>query len=225
MMYGGMRLACAIALVVLAGCAEETPRSQLREGQPVAAPFVEIVCTEDGGTRLWTPVVEVQSDGVHLDIDNRAGDQASIDGFPLDVGEGQQEEVVRTPPGKMKVACNPLSQRGGNKKPVKYDLELVDPEGHWVSTELECKTDNIVGTTFYAPMSIGNRDPAEAVKEMVKGLKPDDVVEPAGYLQADVPAVRIVRDSKVVGVIGFAETDDGFGIDGTSTCASAGLRA
>jgi hypothetical protein len=224
MMYGGMRLACAIALVVLAGCAEDTPRSQTREGKPVAAPFVEIVCTEDGGTRLWTPVVEVQLDGVHLDIDNRAGGQVSIDGFPLDVANGRHKEVVRTPPGRMKVACNPFSQHKGSKKPVKYDLELVDPEDHWSSTELECETDAVVVTTSYAPEPIGDEDPAGAVEEMVKGLKPDDVVEPAGYLQADVPTVRIVRDSKVIGVIGFAETDDGLGIEGTSTCDSARLR-
>ena len=223
-MYGGMRLACAIALVVLAGCAEEAPRSQLREGQPVAAPFVEIVCTEGGDTRLWTPVVEVQSDGVHLDVENRTGEQASIDGFPLDVGEGRQKAVVKTPPGRLKVACNPFSQHRGSKKPVKYDLELVDPEDHWVSTELECETDEVVTTTSYAPEPIGDGDPAVAVGEIVKGLRPDDVVEPAGYLQAPVPAVRIVRDSKVVGVIGLAETEDGLGIEGTSTCASARLR-
>ena len=223
-MYGGMRLACAIALVVLAGCAEETPRSQLREGQPVAAPFVEIVCTEDGGTRLWTPLVEVQSDGVHLDVENRAGEHASIDGFPLDVGEGRQKAVVKTPPGRMKVACNPFSKHGGSKKPVKYDLQLVDPEDHWVSTELECETDAVVVTTSYTPEPIGDEDPAGAVEEMVKGLKNDDVVEAAGYLQADVPTVRIVRDSKVVGVIGFAETEGGLGIEGTSTCDSARLR-
>jgi hypothetical protein len=224
MMYGGMRVACAIALVVLAGCAEETARPQLGEGRPVAAPFVEIVCTNDGGTRLWTPVVEVQPDGVHLDIENRAGEQASIDGFHLDVGQGRHKEVVRTPPGRMKVACNPFSRHKSEAKPVKYDLRLVDPEGHWVSTELECESDSVVATTSYAPLSIGDEDPAEAVQEMVKGLKPDDVVELGGYLQADVPAVRIVRGSKVVGVIGLVETDDGLGIEGTSSCDSAGLR-
>jgi len=223
MMYGGMRLALALTLLMLAGCAEATPRSQTREGQPVAAPFVEILCTEDGGTRLWTPVVEVQADGVHLDIENRAGDQVSIDGFPLDVGPGRHKEVVSMPPGRMKVACNPFGKHGGSK-PVRYDLELVDPENHWISTELECETDAVVASTSYAPEPIGDGDPAEAVVEVVKGLKPDDVVELAGYLQADVPAVRIVRDSKVVGVVGFAETDDGIGIEATSTCDSARLR-
>jgi hypothetical protein len=224
MMYGGMRLALAVTLLMLAGCAEATPRSQTRDGQPVAAPFVEIVCTEDGGTRLWTPVVEVQPDGVHLDIENRAGDQVSIDGLPLDLGPGRHKEVVSTPPGKRKIACNPFSQHGGSKKPVRYDLELVDPEDHWISTELECETDAIVASTSYAPEPIGDADPAEAVEEVIKGLKPDDVVELAGYLHADAPAVRIVRDSKVVGVVGFAEIDDGLGIEAASTCDSARLR-
>jgi hypothetical protein len=210
---------------MLAGCAEVTARSQTREGQPVAAPFVDIVCTEDGGTRLWTPVVEVQADGVHVDVDNRAGDQVSIDGFPLDVVEGRHMAVVRTPPGRMKVACNPFSQHGGDKKPVKYDLELVDPEDLWVSSELECETDAVVGTTPYALEPIGDGDPAEAVAKMVKGLKPVDVVELAGYVEADVPDVRIVRDSKTVGSIGLVEIDAGLAIEGVHLCASAGLRA
>lgn len=80
-------------------------------------------------------------------------------------------------------------------------------------------------TTSYAALPIGEgEDPVVAVEELIKGLKPDDVVEPAGYLQADVPAVRIVRDSKVVGDIGIVETDDGLAIEATSLCASAGLR-
>jgi hypothetical protein len=127
------------------------------------------------------------------------------------------------PPGRMKVACNPFGKHGGSK-PVRYDLELVDPENYWLSTELECETDAVVASTSYAPEPIGDGDPAVAVVEVVKGLKPDDVVELAGYLLADVPAVRIVRDSKVVGVVGFAETDDGLGIEATSTCDSARLR-
>ena len=124
----------------------------------------------------------------------------------------------------MRVACNPFSHHGGDKKPVRYDLELVDPEGLWVSTELECETDAVVGTTSYAPEPIGDGDPAEAVEEMVRGLKPDDVVELAGYVQADVPAVRIVRDSKTVGSIGLVEIDAGLAIEGTHLCAAAGLR-
>jgi hypothetical protein len=137
MMYGGMRLGLAITLLVLAGCGAEPSSPEPREGQPVAAPFVEIVCTEEGETRLWTPVVEVQPDGVHLDIENRAGEPTSFFGLSLDVDEGRHEEVVTLPPGKMKVACYPHSQHKSDRKPVKYDLELVDPKGHWISTELE----------------------------------------------------------------------------------------
>ena len=227
-MYSGMRLGLAITLLVLAGCAEvETPRPQTREGQPVAAPFVEIVCTKDGETRLWTPVVEVQPDGVHLDIENRAGEPTSFFGLGLDVGEGRHKEIVNEPPGLVKVACYPYSQHEGDTKPVRYDLELVDPEEHWISTELECDTDMVAGSTgdYASPTTGGGHDPVAVVEESVKGLEPDDVVEVAGYPEAEVPTVRVVRTDKVVGVYGLLKTEDGgLLIEGTASCDSAGLR-
>ena len=211
-MYGGMRLGLAITLLVVAGCDAETPRSQTREGQPVAAPFVEIVCTKNGDTRLWTPVVEVQPDGVHLDVENLTGEPTSFFGLNLDVEEGRHEEVVNEPPGRMKVACYPYSQHEGDTKPVRYDLRLVDPEGQWVSTELECESDMVAGTTgdYASPLKIGQgEDPVAIVGESVKGLQPEDVVETAGYPEADVPTVRVVRDGKVIGTYGFLEAGDG----------------
>jgi hypothetical protein len=230
MMYGGMRPALVVALLMLAGCAEETPRSQLREGKPVAAPFVEIVCTEDGGTRLWTPVVEVQADGVHLDIENRAGEGTSFFGLSLDVDEGRHEEVVSAPPGRMRVACYPYSQHESDKRPIRYDLELVDPQGHWVSTELECEPGSMTQSMmseFALPLGEGLRkDPVQLVHDGVKGLEPDDVVELAGYPEAEVPTVRVVRADRVIATFGFIRADDGgLAIETSELCASEGLRA
>jgi hypothetical protein len=227
MMYGGMRLGLAITLLVLAGCGAEPSSPEPREGQPVAAPFVEIVCTEEGETRLWTPVVEVQPDGVHLDIENRAGEPTSFFGLGLDVDEGRHEEVVTLPPGRMKVACYPYSRHERDAKPVRYDLELVDPQGHWISTELECETDMVAGSTgdYAIPLKGQGQDPVAIVVESVKGLQPDDVVKIAGYPEADAPTVRVVRGEKVIGVYGFLETEDGGLVRGGShVCASAGLR-
>ena len=228
MMYGRMRLGLAITLLVLAGCGAEPSSPKPREGQPVAAPFVEIVCTEEGETRLWTPVVEVQPDGVHLDIENRAGEPTSFFGLGLDVDEGRHEEVVTLPPGKIKVACYPYSRHESDDKPVRYDLELVDPHGHWVSTELECETDMVAGSTrdYAIPLNKGQgQDPVAIVVESVKGLQPDDKVEVAGFPEAEVPTVRVVRDDRVIGTYGFLEAEDGgLLIEGTTSCDSAGLR-
>jgi hypothetical protein len=230
MMYGGMRLGLAITLLVLAGCGAEPSSPEPREGQPVAAPFVEIVCTEEGETRLWTPVVEVQPDGVHLDIENRAGEPTSFFGLGLDVDEGRHEEVVTLPPGKMRVACYPYSQHESDRKPVKYDLELVDPEGHWISTDTECEPGSMGQSTisdFAYPLGDGlSKDPVELVKDGVKGLDPEDVVEVAGYPEAEVPTVRVVRAGRVIATFGFIQADDGgLAIETSDLCASEGLRA
>ncbi|CAN5484169.1 hypothetical protein BH20ACT23_BH20ACT23_16760 [soil metagenome] len=225
-----MRLGLAIALSVLAGCAAvESPRSQTREGRPVAAPFVEIVCTKGGDTRLWTPVVEVQPDGVHVDVENRAGEPTSFCGFTLDVEEGRHEEVISEPPGRIKIACYPDSQHESDTNPVRYDLELVDPRDHWVSTELECEPESMMQSSisdFAYPLGKGlSKDPVELAQDTVKGLESDDVVEIAGYPEAEVPTVRVERDGKVIGVFGFLKAEDGgLVIETSDLCASEGLR-
>jgi hypothetical protein len=224
-----MRLALAVMLLIFAGCAEATSRSQTREGQPVAAPFVEIVCTEDGGTRLWTPVVEVQADGVHVDVENRAGEPTSFFGLSVDVDEGRHKAVVSEPPGKLRVACYPYSQHESDAKPVRYDLELADPKGHWVSTELECEPDSMVQSTisdFAHPLGQGmSKDPIQLVHDGVRGLETDDLVEIAGYPEAEVPTVRVVRDDRVIATFGFIQADDGgLAIETGDLCASEGLR-
>ncbi|MGH2698004.1 MAG: hypothetical protein ACRDJL_02230 [Actinomycetota bacterium] len=227
MRFGLVRM---LLLFVFAGCADpassEFPEG---EGRPVAAPFVEIVCTRDGGTRLWTPVVEVQPDGVHVDVDNRAGEPAGFYGLgTLDVGEGRHKVVISEPPGGMRVACDPHSRHESDKKPVRYDLELVDPQNHWITTELECDPGTMIQSTISDFEELGEglaEDPVALVEESVQGLRADDVVELAGYPKADTPSVRIVRAGQVIGVFGFLEADDeGLELETSNLCGSEGLR-
>jgi hypothetical protein len=230
MMYREMRLGLAIALLFVVGCSPEPSSSGLPEGEgrPVAAPFVEILCTEDGETRLWTPVVEVQPDGVHVDIENRAGEPTSFFGLgSLDVGKGRHKAVITEPPGKMRVACYPDSQHEKDAKPVRYDLELTDPQDHWIPTELECGSSELQSViSDFSELGKGlPRDPVTLVEEQVKGLRADDVVELAGYPEARVPTVRVVREDSVIAVFGFHRADDGgLAIETGDLCGSEGLR-
>jgi hypothetical protein len=228
MMYREMRHGLAMALLLLASCTPEPPSSGSGEGRPVAAPFVEILCTEDGETRLWTPVVEVQPDGVHVDVENRAGEPTSFFGLgTLEVGKGRHREVISEPPGRTRVACYPHSRHEKDAKPVRYELQLIDPQNHWVPLELECDTNLVEGTTldYATPLPPGeSRDPVEVTRQTVKGIQPDDRVEIAGYPEADDAKVSVVRDDTVIGVFSFLESEDGgLAIEGGESCASAGL--
>jgi hypothetical protein len=229
-MYRRMRFGLAIALLLLGGCSPEPSSSGLPEGEgrPVAAPFVEILCTEDGETRLWTPVVEVQADGVHVDVENRAGEPTSFFGLgSLEVGEGRHQEVITEPPGGMRVACYPFSQHEVKAKPVRYDLELTDPKDHWIPTELECgsgEIQSVISDLAELEESLP-RNPVALVEEQVKGLRADDVVELAGYPEARVPTVRVVRGDDVIAVFGFHPADDGgLAIESGDSCGAAALR-
>ena len=71
-----------------------------------------------------------------------------------------------------------------------------------------------------------SRDPVQVVKENVRGLDADDVVEVAGYPEAEVPTVRVVRAERVIATFGFIQADDGgLAMDTSALCASEGLRA
>lgn len=76
-----------------------------------ASAVARIVCTRQG-TRILTPKVEAQPDGVHFVIDNRlkADTGYSVE-FPEGGGmggnapEGESEHVKPFPPGKVRIGC------------------------------------------------------------------------------------------------------------------------
>ena len=186
------------------------------------------MCTEDGGTELSDERVKAQPEGVHVWVDNRSGESASINGFVLDVGEGFSKNVVRAAPGETKVACWPFSQHS-KKEPPTTPLEIVDPNGFYKSAELHCppgpKSDLIETAIFELDTKKSEHDdPVEAAGDFFDKLEEEDTVEIAGYPEADPPSVRVIRDGYVVANVAFLRADDGgVIIEGKGSCASVDL--
>jgi hypothetical protein len=62
---------------------------------------------------------------------------ASLNGLGLDVDPGLTQTVSTTPPGTIGVACWPFSQHGPGSEPPTQRLEVLDPDGIYVSPYLE----------------------------------------------------------------------------------------
>lgn len=188
---------------MLSGCAG------LTGGGRDAPAVAEIICQD--GTRIGTPVVQVQSEGVHLRVDNRTGAERYIYKQEGDSAlnqhqapPGVSEVVSLEAPGTWRLTCSPPPIYPSEDSPW-AELEVLDPHGLWVSDLLDCE--NIEGThpDYFEDLPAGyTGDLLELAKRDVPremlDPQPGGVVEPAGYPDAHLRKFRAVRDGEIVAV-------------------------
>lgn len=224
-------LAAAAATALLAGCGQEqAPRSGGTSDGPesVALPDVaRVFCNANGAPRLETPSVRPQADGVHLEFVNDTGTDLSFSifdpsggGMGADAPQGTSAHVADLRPGIVSVTCYDASTEDGSEVP-RAPLEIVDEDGIWVPTRLDCDA-AFTTEASYTEDARGKPDPLEAAQDALDGYsEPGDVIEPAGYPQAEQPEYRLVRDGEVLAVVELF--DDGAGgwlVDWLTGCSS-----
>jgi hypothetical protein len=84
-----MRTELIALALILTGCADTRPRGTMGQNKPLPR-VARIVCEADGTTSVLTPQVEAQRDGVHLVVNSRLDEPASLIGglAGLDVDPG-----------------------------------------------------------------------------------------------------------------------------------------
>jgi hypothetical protein len=169
--------------------------------------------------------VRPQLDGVHVLVKNTSGRDLL---FQWELGgdnapEGERELVLPVPPGVSEIRCQDPAEDAG--APDGYvELEVVDPDGIYVSTELECGSKQRVGwINDFIMGATGDPDPVASARERLQGLEPDDLVEAAGYPEAQTPQVRVVRDGKVVAVVDFLDDGQGGWLLGGGEACDVGI--
>jgi hypothetical protein len=185
---------------------EPEPTSTLPE-------VARLVCDEDGA-RLDTPSVRPQVDGVHFDIDNKTDAQRSLSisnpqgtGVGMGVPPGPSRQVLDVEPGSVTISCSdPAVEPGPGET-----LEVVDEDGVWVSTRLECEEQFSQVVDYIQGATGETSDPLQAARKAVEGfgLEETDVFERAGYRGAETARVRMVRDGEPIAVVDLI--DDGKG--------------
>ncbi len=226
------RIATLLAALALAGCgaAPEQPDDPAAgAGAPTPPPAsvpttAVLVCGPDGAS-VETPEVAASRDGVHLEIRNESGAERVVHVRTSDSAQGEgfhagtHTRVWALPPGPATIGCDdparaPEEQAGA-------PVEIVDPDGVWISTALDCDSVSTATLDYFAGAPGRKGEPAEVVRaESGAQLEPGDVVERAGYPEArDAPVVRVVRDGRAIAAVTLMPTDDGgWLISTTSTC-------
>jgi hypothetical protein len=174
-----------------------------------------VVCTQDG-TRVETPEVRPQPDGVHVVIDNRLGFHTGFSaryangaGAGRNAPRGGSEHVLDAPPGPLEIGC--YTDRDALESDLQT-LRVEDPSGIYRSTELDCAV-TVNGVSDYVAGATGEAgDPVDLARErldQVTGLRDDDTVEVAGYPADVIPTVRLVRDDRVLATITYRPDGQG----------------
>jgi hypothetical protein len=188
---------------------------------------LEITCEADGSTTVATPQIAVRSNGFGLKVRSDLEEPASLNGLGMDVDPGTTEIVTTTPPGRLDVACWPFSEHASRVEPPTVPVDVLDPDGLYVSSELECENGMGWGESIeYQDTTNGQYDDRIAAAETyVTNEELTDVFVVAGYPdQADGGPVILLRDDRVIASIGIGRADDGrwyvggaTGCDGIST--------
>jgi hypothetical protein len=217
-----MRLLLPLALVAILGLSacgageEAGSGSTTSEPEPALPGTARVVCTATG-IRVETPTVAPQPGGIHFEIVNETDTERSFSLSGADTGlgfgapPGTTEQVVDLGSGALTVGCgDPATGPGPGPGPGE-PIEIVDPDGIWVSTQLSCPQQFSSVADYIQGAQGETSDPLEAARKALEGygLEPDDVFEPAGYPEAEVPKVRLVRDGEPLAVVDLL--DDGSG--------------
>ena len=247
-------LVAMVAVVLLAGCARDggAPQSQRTQEEeetkiPSTARIVCIRDEDDNGedapsnsttkeneahnngtlTRVLTPKVEAQPDGVHYTIDSRMGVDSSYTveypsggGIGDNLPKGESRHIEPFAPGmRINISCDPPGYEG--EKDLEFaSFEVLKGDSGYRSRSLQCSGG---GRVHGIPASGGNLKgaPVELARRYFKSsLEEGDVVEVAGYpksaseysgVHGYKQYVRVVRDGRVVAVISYVRVPAGEG--------------
>ena len=222
-----MRTLLAIAGVALAvaGCgeAQSTPPASGGPSSPATpAPDVAVVACTAGGTRLLTPDVRPQPDGIHVELRQQSGAPATLS---TDQGGGWKpgdDIVLTTPPGAVRMGC--MTDADWNSDPPDHSgwvtLHVDDADHVWVDDRTVGDTCSGSAIDYGAEargVSLGEL-PA-AARKAFHSVEPDDVVELASYPRQQPIEYRLVHDGAVRAIARYF--DDGHGgwlLDGVDDC-------
>ena len=200
-----------------------SPSASLPAATGAAVSILEVECTTTG-TRIGGDTVAAQPDGVHFRIRNTSGEslEFEVDGVGGDGAPAVEAIAVwLIAPGPARIRCQPLD---GTVDANWTSFTVADPAGVYVADRVTCATSS-TGIVDYAATAHGEQgDPVDIARRHLRGLRPGDVVEAAGYPATDVRKVRLVRGADVIVVVTFEPAQDGGWLRSMiDTCSDAGV--
>lgn len=226
-MKSGVWIVVALVPALVGACGDGDVDTRAAPAASEVPALLEVVCHEDGSTELVNREVRAQPDGVHVQVDNRAGEFVSLNGTALDFSEGVTEQEARTPPGELKIACWPGSKHT-DPEPERLPVMVHDPDGHWAPAELECPRDKAIGESILDYVTDGSGthgNPEDLARKMMEGIEDGDSITTVAYPEAEPREVAVERDDETVALLSFdAAQKGGWFLGGYSACPSSGIK-
>jgi hypothetical protein len=224
---GGLA-AFLVAGLVSAACSSTPSAPEPFSGQWTAAPDIAtravLTCSSDGTTSLSTDTIQPRPDGIHLEVVNEYDEPVSVEGFDAD--PGVTDWVFPRGPGTMQLMCWPYSEHGSGETPTRTPLGIVDPLGLYLDGSLACNDEDFptaIGSYGERPVDEGP-PPLDIAREVIDGLREDDVLRVAGYPEQDGGAVIVIRDGGVAGRYGIGRSEGKpWTVTSGSACPDSGL--
>jgi len=224
-----LALGLALSLGLTAcGAGETTGGVGSTEGsEPEAAlPDVARVVCEDGATRVETPSVKPQEDGIHLQIVNETAEDLGLEigeaqGEPVmgtNADRGTSTEILELPPGSIWLAC-----RHREAVDPWVEIQVVDQDGLWLEgtgAPMPC-TVGALGTSDYGPDTRGYPTPIEAVRRHYEErIRPGDVLEQLGYPDEVTPNFALIRDGVTIAAFEVGSYAGGWLVESDTSCGA-----
>jgi hypothetical protein len=230
-----------VAVFLLAACAHNSgaPQSEGEQQEKEEIPSTARIVCDQEGTRVLTPKVVAQPDGVHFVIDNRL--KGDAEGYTVAFPEAElppggmpsggnapkgiiSKHVEPFFPGTVKISCDPPGFSGWEEKELDYaPLEVIKGESGYKSTELECSGGGwgqITGGFYPVGVKGKKGNPVDMVRRRFSDeIEEADVVEIAGYPKTPRKRlVRVVREGKVVAAMEYHWEGGGWLEGGYNAC-------
>jgi hypothetical protein len=164
-----------------------------------------------GAPVLGSARVRASRDGIHLRVTGQPGWALGV-GFELGresvpLGAEGQDLVLRIAPGDVTVDCGDPALPN---LPLSSALRIEDPDGFYRSMAIGANAGScFAGSVDYAEGAKGKAiDPVLQARKALRGLRPGDIVEAAGY-PVDKGSVRVVRAGEVIGVLTYEQDGTG----------------
>ena len=198
-----------------------SPREPASGGTPQPAETAVIECLEDGA-HVLTPLVRAHSNGVRIRIENLAdhevfsfravSDARDNEGGRLD-RDGVTAFTTYAAPGEKLIGCFRTEDDvpyWETDDPAYDRFTIVDPDGLWVSSELECGAQAERSTIETAISTTESPSYEEMARREVPGIRPDDVFQRPGYPEGEwhFEPRTVLREGRRIAGLMFVEAGE-----------------
>jgi hypothetical protein len=166
---------------------------------------------------IETPAVKTRRDGVHFLVVNETGmeldfsiEDPSEGAMGTGAPQGRATHVTDLHPGTVSISCyDPYTEDGSEV--ARAPLEIVDEDGIWIPTRLQCTSEFAFSQTVeYVSSARGKSDPLAAAEDALEGYtQQGDVVEAAGYPDTPERIYRLMRAGNVLANVSLFRDDSG----------------